>query len=280
MAWFLWVLLILVVLVITVCITWIVMSYRTFPHSLSAGEQYTINGRTYNVPELPVATYKGNDEPSLQKKVPMLDKGLLRDLRALVGDTFAVLNQAGVEHWVTGGTLISATLWGHLMCYDDDCDLAVDWKHREYLWSKDFARDLSEKNLEAFFLRGMSLQYATREGAAVRIRRKGQKTPTVDVFFNKDTEDGKYTKVNTWSNDKLSFNAPEAWERTWVFPVQKREVDGMIWSIPNQPEKMLDQQYGEDWKKVIKVPKPLFQSHQWAFWISNLFGAWRTAEHT
>jgi hypothetical protein len=66
--------------------------------------------------------------------------------------------------------------------------------------------------------------------------------------------------------------------KDWIFPTRNLIVDDMLWSLPNKGAMCLDRQYGEEWNKYIKSPEPLTNSHRWAFWISNLFSAWRVGE--
>jgi len=265
---------------VSMYVVWILTSHSNFPHLVMPGGRYEIDGRWYSVPRLPHKTYGSAQEPRLDRPVPMLHHDALRDLRALIADAFAVLDEARVEFWVTGGTLISAVLWKSLMCYDDDCDVAVSWEDREYLWSPEFASMLASRDLETFYLRGASLTFATREMAAVRVRRRGTITPTLDIFFVREMEDGRWGKVNTWSRtgdvDSVTYSESEVWDgREWVFPLTRLTVDGMTWPVPAMARAMLDKQYGEDWIRYIQSPNPLTNSHWWAFWISNAAGAWR-----
>lgn len=264
---------------VSMYVVWIVMSYENFPHQIKPGGTYVNDGRTYEIPNLPHMVYGTEQEPSMDRPVPVLDLTLLKDLRQLIIDSFDTLRQAGVEFWVTGGSLISAVLWKSLMCYDDDCDIATRWENREYLWSPEFAKLLDMAGLETFYLRGASLEFATREMGAVRVRRKGTVIPTLDIFFVKEREDGTWSKVNTWNNGTLTFNPGEVWDdESWLFPIQEVDVDGMKWPVGNKPREMLDRQYGQGWDKFIKSPKALTNSHKWAFWFTNHAGAWRVGE--
>ena len=279
--WLLWLIpcIIVGIVILTTYISWVLVSYSNFPHQIKPGGKYVIDDRTYTVPHLPHKVYNSNQVADIERPIPMLDKDTLRQLRHLISDTFDTLDEANVEFWATGGTLISAVLWKSLMCYDDDCDIAAKWEDREYLWSPEFAKLLSLRGLETFYLRGASLKYATREMAAVRIRRKNTTVPTLDLFFVQEREDGTWAKVNTWNNGHTTHNPAEVWEsKDWIYPLQRINVDGMSWPVPNQATRMLDKQYGPEWNKFIKSPKPLTNSHLWAFWISNGAGAWRTGE--
>lgn len=264
----------LAVVAATLC-SWFVVSYKTFPNRILPGETYTIDDRTYKIPDLPHKTWKSDQPPSKSTPVPMLSKDMLRDLRLLVRDAIEALRKAQVSFWASGGTLISAMVWKSLMCYDDDCDVHVHWDDREYIWSPEFARIVDSFGMEVFFLRGASLKVATREMASARLRRKGTDLPTLDIFFVKENDAGKPNKVNAWLNDKIKYNKKEVWDSwDWIFPLRFVEVDGVEFPVPNQAERVLTAQYGDEWSKYIKSPKPLVQSHKWAFWFSNMMNAW------
>lgn len=274
-----WILIGFLVLVVAVTAAiWIKMSYGSFPNKIMPGAEYKVGDRTYQAPNLPHKTYGLNDAPSLERAIPMLEEQVLIDLRALAINSFEVLQENGIEFWCTGGTLISAELWGHFMPYDDDIDCATSFKNAPYLYGKDFARKLDERGLESFFLRGCSDVSATKEGAAVRIRKKGTEFPTMDLFFVDEMEDGSYARVKTWSNSgkTRTWALPsEHWEqKEWLYPIRTKHLDGMDWPVGNQPAKMLDQQYGKTWSDYIQSPRPLFKTHAFAFWISNAVNAW------
>lgn len=270
-----------VVLLITlvVSVAWVVMSHQTFPNELLPGQTYMVGDRKYKVPNRLHRTYGTKVDPSYTRKMPMLDEQLLIELRELTISTFEALRASNTDFWVSGGTLISAELWGHQMPYDDDCDVHADWNDREYLWSPEFGKVLEEYGLESFFLRGATLDSATREGAGVRVRKKGTITPTIDIFFVKEREDGKYIKVNSWNHGKLGYNHKEVWEsRDWVYPIQWKDIDDMQWPVPNQPKKMLAKQYSDNVFNIMESPAPLTMSHQFVFKFTNLVKAWRVGE--
>lgn len=259
---------------------WIYISYATFPGSVLPGASYTLGDVEYKIPNLKHTRYKSGVEPRADIPVPMLDKQLIADIKVLYRDVADTLKEAGVDFWVTGGTLIGAVLWNDVpMCYDDDLDAAVRWVDRDYTWSPEFAALLARRGLETFFLRGMSLHFSTREGAALRIRRKGKVTPTFDLFYVAEMPNGKLAKVDAWSGEDRTYNDKETWEPEWLFPLKTLTMsDGLQVPVGQQPEKMLDKQYTPEWRSVIKSPSPMFASHQFAFTFTNLVRAWRVGE--
>jgi len=218
------VLALLVGAVIAVAISWVVMSYGTFPDRIMPGDTYTVAGYTLQVPNLPHKQYGSSEVPSMTRPVPKLSNQTLEDIHRLGVDVHTSLDEADVQHWMTGGTLIGLKLWNSKMVFDDDIDLAVRWQDREYAWSPEFAAMLARHGLETFYLRGASLKWATREGAAVRIRRQGTVVPTCDIFFVQSRDDGTWAKVNSWHGDKVVHEPKETcspWE-----PLRRKACTG------------------------------------------------------
>ena len=148
--------------------------------------------------------------------------------------------------------------------WDDDCDIHTHWKHREYMFSSQFGNDISAYDLEAIFLIGASTKFATREAAAVRIRRKKTLTPVCDVFFVKEMTPNIFAKVDSWNGNKLSFNNKERWEKQWLFPLEKKQVDELDLWFPHNPESILKQQYGNNALTKMYARNVLF-SHLYPF---------------
>lgn len=265
--------------------TWIIVSYTTFPNRVRPGGTYRVADHAYQVPALPHKTYQSPEPASLDRPVPMLNVGFLDRARTLALDTFQALDAAGVDYWLSGGTLIAAVLWKQInMPWDDDADIHVKMEDREYLWSREWATLVRRRcNLEVILLRGSTLGSAGREGACVRLRRRGTLTPTLDIFFVAERpSDRKWIKLDGWreGGTRPLYNAKERWDgRDWVYPLRRVTVDhGVTCTLPNQAEKMLDRQYGTGWSTVLKSPKPLLATHQFAFFITNLIGVWRVQQ--
>jgi hypothetical protein len=273
-----YVLIILILIILCTSIWWVYGSYDTFPNRLTPGQEYTVGGRNYKVPNLPSTVYQTNLKPSINRSIPMLSRKSLIDLRKLIIDTFATLDDMDVKWWVTGGSLISAVLWKHLMPFDDDADVSILFREKDKLWQPKFFEKLNERGLECFILRGVKRSTAlTHEGAALRTRRKGTTFPVVDIFFlDWDEKQERWAHVMSWINDKPKFDTKnEVWKEDWLFPLQRVVIDDMEWNIPAKPELMLDKHYGPEWKTVIKSPQPLIRSHTWVFKFTNLVSAWK-----
>ena len=169
-----------------VLISWCVVSNDcTFDDKLLPGQKYSVGDRQYTVPKLPHKIWGSKQTATMDRPLPRLPEKVLTDLRSLIVDGFQTLRAANVPFWCTGGTLFSAVLWKHLMPFDDDVDVSVLWDDRAYLWSPEFAAIADLNGLEIITFRGASLSFATREGAAIRLRKKKTIFPVMDIFFTK-----------------------------------------------------------------------------------------------
>lgn len=259
---------------LTVLISWLVLSDQTYPNRVKSGSTYKIKGQEYPIPNLPHKMYLSKQEPHIERPIPALAQSTLDNLHTLIQKTFETLTFAKVEFWCTGGTLLSAELWKSLMVYDDDADISVKWTDREYLWSSEFATLCDLRNLEVMMVRGASLTFATKDMATVRLRTKGTTFPHLDIFFTKQIDEDHWAKVDSWSGTEFVTNPKETWNADWLFPLQTRIINNIPFPIANQPEKLLDKQYGPNWRKYIQSPNPYTRSHMWAILITSLFGTW------
>lgn len=274
-----WVIILLVLLggiLLSVGAAWVAVSLSTFPRRILPGAKYKVGSQELQVPRLPHARYKSGQEPSLTSPLPMLDDATLQSLYALLSDVVRSLDEAQLEFWLTGGTLISAVLWHSLMVFDDDLDLGVALKDREFLWGPEMAAIFKRHGLETFFLRGSSLDFATKEGAALRVRKRGTLVPTADIFCHGPRPDGTWAKVDSWSSGQFYYNSTEVWQPEWLFPLQRVPVGNVVCPVGHEAEKMLTQQYGPGWSTALRSTPPLTGSHRFVFLLTNFLGVWRT----
>ena len=264
-----------VVFLLVNMIIWINVSSSHFSkRRLKPKETYSIGRRTYAMPDIKVTG----------KDVPLLKEDFLEKQRSLLVDVLKVLEEGKIEHWISGGTLLGFLRHGTFMPWDDDIDVHAKWEHREHMFSKEFAKDVKRYNLETFFLRGVSsLGFATKEGAAVRIRRRGTSVPVCDVFFVREKKDleitdpqereekrskapSEYAKVDSWRSGgtHVTFSARETWPSSDLFPVQRQVIDDINLPIPRKAEAVLKKQYGDDVFERAQARRPLF-SHAYPF---------------
>lgn len=262
-----------------ILLSWFVVSnnctFDTSGAKLLPGGTYQVGATTYPIPNLPHKILGTEQKASLTRPLPKLPDAYLVRLKELATVSFQLLREAQVPFWVTGGTLFSAHVWHHFMPFDDDIDVSVLWEDRAYLWGPNFAKLAQLSGLEVIALRGSSLSMASREGGGIRLRFKNDYTPMMDIFFTKQIDSSHYAKIDSWVGDSVHANAKEVWNNDWLFPLHDVQIDGLLWTVPHQPEEMLKKQYGPRCMEAIQSPSALVKTHKWITYFSNLVGAWR-----
>ncbi len=248
-------------LLLSTLIAWAVISTENFDRHVRPGDSYTVGNRTYTFPKIPVKYMRSSKAPSTDVKVPILSDKFLQNQRQLLIDVSEMLTGIGIVHWVSGGTMLGFKTFKTALPWDDDSDMHTLWKHRPYLYGEQIVRDADVRDLEIFHLPKANIHQATREGAAVRFRRKGTWSPTLDLFFEKKRPDGKWGKVDGWLGDSVYFNKREVWPAEDLFPIQAVEIDDMTVYMPAHPERLLTQQYGKGWADYRVIVDPLLSHH-------------------
>lgn len=204
------------------------------PIYIQPGMQYTVGTRQYTLPNLPL---KGD---SL-----LLRPEFMQDQRELMQDLFQTCIETGVEVWVSGGTLLGYIRHRCIMPWDDDCDIHTSMDNLKIIGSTGFQVALHKYGLERVKVLGTTLAHApSRLSGALRVRRIGTCMPTCDIFFVV-REDNTVRKVDKWWNHAPTYNDKERWAEDDIFPIQTQLIDDMLIPVPNRPEVVLKQQYGE-----------------------------------
>lgn len=243
----------------------VVLSYYStanYGARIYPGDHYTVGPRGYTVPDLP-----------LEGPARRLTEGYMKAQRKLLSSVIGLLNDAGIECWLSGGTLLGFTRHGTFIPWDDDIDMHVCWEHKDFMFSQRFCDDAKAHGLEVIFLIGCSAKRTTKESGAVRLRNAGTSTPVCDVFFVKQREgEARVGKVDSWQNKTVVFNSAEDWEKNDIFPITNTYVDGLMLPVPHKPVRVLERQYGNRVMSRMFARSTLF-SHQYVY--SFLFLLWR-----
>jgi hypothetical protein len=244
-------LILLLALLTSVLISWIAISHDPFSNiELKSGTPYVINDRNYVFPKIKV-----------EGKCLLLKPTVIENLRTIVSRVHALFQHLGIDYHVTGGTLLGVVRHESIpMPQDDDVDLAVDFCHRDFLFSPEFKAEAENFGLEPRFLAGTTKLRSDRHGAALRLQLLGLECfETCDVFFL-EREGSLIYKVDGWLNGKLIKNAKEQFHSDDVYPRKLITVDEMQVYVPNNPKALLIKQYGLEVLEVAKI-RPRLISH-------------------
>lgn len=258
---------VMALLVMVAFASWMTVCDRHFGDEIGPGETYEIGykdgeKRVYTVPNLEM----------VGGRCKILKPEFLQQLSDLLLVSQKALTKEGVDTWLSGGTLLGFVRHGSIIPWDDDADIHCDEKHIERLFSDEFADTMRKYDLEVFLVRGFDADTATKEAAAVRLRRVGTTIPSLDIFFT-ERKDGRVRKIDTWNGSARTYPKNENWPEDVIYPLQRQVIDGMELQLPNKPKDFLHGQYGDSALTKMYARHVAF-SH--AFPMIVNVGQWRT----
>lgn len=209
----------------------------TTVHFDDSGNEFTLTEPGTGIPQ--VINKWGRVGRSFEGRDPALIQDVLDATEDLIS---LVKNRAGVDLFVTGGTLLGPVRDGHIMPNDDDADLA-------YLSAHNNPSDIA---LESFhleqILQAEGYQSVRHSAGHLQIMFPGAGLEDrfyVDIFT--------YFMVGGWFHGTFHAREPEA--HVSVLPLRPVEVNGRRLPGPASPEQMLAAIYGPGWR----TPDPAFR---------------------
>lgn len=256
-------------LILGVLIAWVVVSHDNYDRTIKPGDRYSIGNRTYKLPKIKARSASGNKSSATDDtQVYILKDAFLSQQRDLLIRVSSLFKKLEIPYWLSGGSLLGFIRHETFIPWDDDMDIHTTWEQRKYLYSKEFTYELDKYDLESIYIPKIgTYEYATKEGAAVRLRIKGTHLPVCDIFFEKSTDDNKFVKIDSWSGvegQDVVESTKERFNHTDLFPLQFKTIDDIELSLPANPQAILEQQYGKNVMNEMIFRHPMI-SHQFPF---------------
>ena len=249
----------LVIAAIVLTLWWTISQAHYDNVYLKPGDEYEVGDDVYTIPAH--LTIRGD------KTVRKLKEQYLLDQKELLRTLTTALKENDIEYWVACGTLLGYVRHQTFLPWDDDVDLHTHWSNREYMFSKDFNTMLNHHGLESYFIMTSSVDQAFYDGAMVRVRKKGTKVPSCDIFFVKEMDDDNnmFAKIDGWNKSAVTQSKKERWHRDLLFPTEERTLDGLTLQFPKNPEAVVKNMYGGEKVLTEIVARKPWASHRFLY---------------
>ena len=161
--------------------------------------------------------------------------------------TIDILDEFNIDYFLISGTLLGYVRHNDFIPYDDDIDLIVSsdikihlqkifkkYNHKISLISKDNLIKICFKN------KIFNLNHCKTWSNFLLNTNDSYFWPFVDLFI--------YEKIN--NNSIKFFN--KNWDIKQFFPIQKKDFNSILVSIPVNPDYFLSNNYGNDYMTILK----------------------------
>jgi lipopolysaccharide cholinephosphotransferase len=194
----------------------------------------TIESTRFSVP-IPAAP-----EPKLNfKEYPLSECVMTPEERerfyALFNQVTTRLDDHGVLYWAASGTLLGAVRHGDVIPWDDDIDLAVVYNQENMI----------KVNAALDALRALGYPCGNTESGIKILDKDTLAFPWLDLLMVELGPDNRYRQCG--DNAKVMW--PQVnYNEEYILPLRKLRFGPHSVSAPNQSEKILDEEFGNNWR--------------------------------
>lgn len=207
---------------------------------VKSGMEYYFNGIKYKVPNI-----------KLIGSPYLLEEKFYNDMRSLLENCKKSFDELNINFWLSGGTLLGFYRHKTFIPWDDDIDVHTSEKNKSFMFTDNFREKLKDFGIEPIYMIGMSEDFSFYKGG-VRLKLIEKSNPVLDIFFVREVGE-RVIKIENWGgkNKEVVFNEKENWEKSEIYPIQEKEIDGLKVKIPNKPLEVLKRQYGKNVMNVM-----------------------------
>jgi phosphorylcholine metabolism protein LicD len=176
--------------------------------------------------------------------------------------TTDILDKFNIDYFLISGTLLGYVRHNDFIPYDDDMDLIVSSDIKKHLSAimKKYNYKISvvmKNNLIKFCLKDKvyNLNHFKTWSKFLMNSKDSYFWPFIDLFIYEKKED----KINFFGKN---------WDVDEFFPIQKKEFNNVLVSIPKNPDYFLTKNYGKDYMTVLKSSNwnhkkecPIYRQH-------------------
>jgi GR25 family glycosyltransferase involved in LPS biosynthesis len=186
--------------------------------------------------------YKANRNKTILKTILELnlwDESDKKKVRRLIKTVFDLALEAGIELFISHGTLLGYVRHGQIMEWDDDIDFSLDIEDLDiFLKAVEKTPDLNI--CKWYWGTDRALYYKIWDDSGVEIPKRSYKFPFIDIWLYKK------------ENQILTYNYGTKYPLSIIFPLQSTFFEHSLTNVPFDPLGYLDIKY-KNWRNTIKV---------------------------
>jgi GR25 family glycosyltransferase involved in LPS biosynthesis len=186
--------------------------------------------------------YKTDRNKTILKTISELklwDENDKKKVRRLIKPIFGLALDAGIELFISHGTLLAYIRHGKIMGWDDDIDISLNIKDLD-IFLKAVEKKPALNICKWYWGTDGALYYKIWDDSGVGIPQRSYKFPFIDIWLYKK------------ESNALIYNYGTKYSLATIFPLQSVVFEQSLINIPFDPLNYLDTKY-KDWRNTIKV---------------------------